>query len=261
MIRRKNADKKKRSDDDREPRDESTPEGEPDARQPAGADDAAEAVEDGANADLDAGGGAEVDAGGSAGDRDAEEFRAEDESPERRIAQLEAERDEALGQYHRALADYRNFQRRSSQNEVLAAERARQEFVRDLLPILDQFDLALEHAERGEAQQILQGVRMVRDGLMQLLAQRKVAPIRPEPGEEFDPNRHEAMMMEPTDEVEPNRIVRMIQIGYAMGDTVLRPAKVVIARAPSEEESGGGGGEDAPNPEAGREVDADASNR
>ncbi len=151
------------------------------------------------------------------------------------IEQLEEERDSAKDQYQRALADYSNFQKRSVQNERNAAQIARQDMMRDLLPILDNFDLALEHAAtsefEGPADQLYQGVQMVRDGLMQMLEQRNLTSIAAEPGVEFDPNQHEAVMMQPTDEMEPNHIVTLVQVGYALGETVLRPAKVIIAKA------------------------------
>lgn len=159
---------------------------------------------------------------------------------EQQIRALEAELEDAKGQYLRVLADYRNFQRRSAQNEIIAAERAKQDLVRDLIPVLDNFELAIEHGAseaEGAPEQVLKGVCMVRDMLTHILAQKGMHRVSPEAGDEFDPNWHEAMMMEPTEDIEPNHVVRKIQVGYGMGETMLRPAKVIIAQpVPSKQE-------------------------
>lgn len=163
------------------------------------------------------------------------EASSSDTPPDETAGELEAlqiERDEAIDRYQRALADFRNFQRRSVQNEISAAERAKQDLIRELIPVLDNFDLAIGHAGEGSEQSVeatLKGVSMVRDILMQTLLQKGLTKVAPKRGEVFDPNYHEAMMKQPTDEVEPGHIVNCIQVGYRMGETTLRPAKVIIA--------------------------------
>ncbi len=150
------------------------------------------------------------------------------------LEDLQTQRDEAVDRYQRTLADFRNFQRRSVQNEITAAERAKQDLIRELIPVIDNFDLAIEHAEEGAEESVeamLKGIRMVRDILMQTLIQKGLVKVHPEPGDAFDPNYHEAIMMETTDEVQPNHVVRSVQAGYRMGETGLRPAKVIIAKA------------------------------
>ncbi len=154
------------------------------------------------------------------------------------IAGIEAERDDAVGQYKRALADYHNFQKRSLQNEKSAGEYARQEVIRDLIPVLDNFDLALAHAaSEGEAKsdeasaQLLQGVTMVNEALLQVLSNRGLQRLSAAPGDEFDPTCQEAVMMQPTDEVDPQHVLQVVQLGYRLNETVLRPTKVVVAQA------------------------------
>jgi len=150
------------------------------------------------------------------------------------LEDLQTQRDEAVDRYQRTLADFRNFQRRSVQNEITAAERAKQDLIRELIPVIDNFDLAIEHAEEGAEESVeamLKGIRMVRDILMQTLIQKGLVKVHPAPGDAFDPNYHEAIMMETTDEVQPNHVVRSVQAGYRMGETGLRPAKVIIAKA------------------------------
>ena len=157
-----------------------------------------------------------------------------DQNIEETRSDLQAQRDEAVDRYQRTLADFRNYQRRSVQNEITAAERAKQDLIRELIPVLDNFDLAIEHAEEGAEESVeamLKGIRMVRDILMQTLIQKGLQKVQPEQGDAFDPNYHEAIMMETTDKVQPNHVVRSVQAGYRMGDTGLRPAKVIIAKA------------------------------
>ena len=177
--------------------------------------------------------GQDQNANDESGDSDSEQNIEETRSD------LQAQRDEAVDRYQRTLADFRNYQRRSVQNEITAAERAKQDLIRELIPVLDNFDLAIEHAEEGaedSVETMLKGIRMVRDILMQTLVQKGLIKIQPERADLFDPNYHQAMMMETTDEMEPNHIVRMMQVGYRMGDTVLRPAKVIIAKEISNDE-------------------------
>lgn len=153
------------------------------------------------------------------------------------LMRLESERDDAVDARLRALADFANFQRRAAENERRAREEASAEIVRGLLPAIDHLDLALESAAAGDASDdaLLGGVRMVRDEILGALARHGIEPLRPQPGDEFDPNRHAAMMRQATDEHEPGRIVMVMQAGWAKGERVLRPAAVAIAEAPGAE--------------------------
>jgi molecular chaperone GrpE len=77
-------------------------------------------------------------------------------------------------------------------------------------------------------------VRIVRDELTRALATHGVQRIHPEAGEEFDPNRHQAVLRQAAEAIEPNHIVSVLQPGYTMGELVLRPAKVTVAAPPEE---------------------------
>ncbi len=143
---------------------------------------------------------------------------------------LESQQKEAEEARLRALADFRNFQRRSMENEIRARQDGAIDVVRVLLPVLDHFDLALnQEQEQLTLEQLYDGVKIVRDELTKVLAGQNVEIIQPETGTEFDPVRHEAMMKQPAEGVEPNHIVTVMQVGYMMGDVILRPAKVSIA--------------------------------
>jgi molecular chaperone GrpE len=149
---------------------------------------------------------------------------------ERVIAELAAERDQAVAARQRALADFRNFQRRSLENEIRAVDRGKTDVVRSLLSVIDQFDMALEQRpDQVTVEQLLMGVEMIRDELMRALGDHAVRMIRPQRGDEFDPNSHEALLREVVEDVAGDHIVQVMQSGYALGDVVLRPAKVTLA--------------------------------
>lgn len=147
--------------------------------------------------------------------------------------QLTMERDDAVAGRKRALADFANYQRRALENEDRAARNASSRFARALVPVLDNFDLALnQRAEQMSVQTLLKGVHAMRDDFRRILESQGVTRIEPVVGEAFDPNRHEAMMRQPaTEEVPPDAILSVLQPGYTLGDMVLRPAKVIIAGA------------------------------
>jgi molecular chaperone GrpE len=147
-----------------------------------------------------------------------------------RIAQLGAERDEAIIARQRALADFANFQRRANESEIRAFQNGAARIIRSLLSPLDNFDLALGSGDKGgTAKQLLDGVRIVRGEIAKALSEHGVTTITPQRGEEFDPLRHEAMLRQPAADLEPGTVVQVLQPGYVMGDLVLRPAKVAVA--------------------------------
>lgn len=149
------------------------------------------------------------------------------------LVHLAAERDEARAKYQRALADYSNFQRRSTENERFARVQGRADVIRAIIPALDNFDRALGLPASSEGEQRLhEGLRLVKQELMQALSQQGTALIEPRRGDEFLPGQHEAMMRVPTDEFEPNHVADVYQAGYRLGEMVLRPAKVSVTAAP-----------------------------
>jgi len=146
------------------------------------------------------------------------------------IERIQAERDEAIDARTRALADFQNFQRRSSENESRAREQGIAHVIRSLIPVLDQFDLALgQEAVESSADSLVKGLELVKAELHKAIAQVGVEPINPVIGGEFDPNLHEAMLQQPGEDVEPGNISMVIQSGWVLGSQVIRPAKVAIA--------------------------------
>jgi molecular chaperone GrpE len=146
------------------------------------------------------------------------------------IELLTAQVEEAVEARKRALADFANYQRRAAENECRALETGAAGVVRSLLGVLDHIDLALDQdTEQITVEQLLSGVSIARDELIKALKSHGVKRICPEPGDEMDPNRHQAMMRVPAEGIEENHIVGVMQPGYLMGELVLRPAKVSVA--------------------------------
>lgn len=146
------------------------------------------------------------------------------------IESLQQERDDAISGRQRAMADFLNFQKRAAENESRAGENGSARVVRALLPALDHLDIALDQdQERLTVDQLMAGVVIARDELRKALSGHGFRRIAPRVGDEFDPNQHEAMMRTPSQDVPPDHIVSVFQAGYALDETIIRPAKVVIA--------------------------------
>ena len=103
--------------------------------------------------------------------------------------------------------------------------------------------LLKQDPEKATAAQVMGGVEMIKSEFLRVLGNQGVQPIEPATGAEFDPLRHEAIERTEQTNVEPGRVVETRSPGYAMGDRVMRPAKVVIAvrdeRGANEDEQGG----------------------
>lgn len=166
--------------------------------------------------------------------RDIAESDAPEYSPEDYGALL-AERDDLRLKYQRALADYQNAQRRFTADMAAAREAGVERVLSSLIPVLDHFDMALaQDTSKVGAEQIVTGVTMIRDEFNRAMGAFGVAPINPAPNDEFDPSQHEALSQLAAAGVEPGRVSSVYQIGYRVGDRVVRAAKVTIAPPASE---------------------------
>ena len=144
------------------------------------------------------------------------------------LARLRAREDELL----RALAEQQNVNRRRRQEMDAAVVYAQEELVRELLPVLDDFERALKAMEGKADDSIVSGVAMVYDRLVRILERQGVTAIRPR-GERFDPALHEAVAEQSGTGAAPGAIIEVVQPGYRLRDRVLRHAKVIVA-GPSE---------------------------
>mgnify|MGYP006275425331 CR=1 FL=1 len=147
------------------------------------------------------------------------------------LAALEQQHAELNDKYLRLAADYQNFQRRSQQNVAQAREQQAMSMARDLLTVLDHFDNALQvDPDKTNARDLLKGVTIVRDELLRTLAGHGIERLDAEPGEDFDPNRHEALMHQASEEHESGRVAQQLQPGYVMRGKTLRPVKVAVVQ-------------------------------
>lgn len=146
------------------------------------------------------------------------------------VKQLQAELDEAVEARKRALADFRNYQRRALESEQRALESGAARVIRALLPVMDNFDLTLaQKADQMNVEQLMGAVKIVRAELNKVMQTQGVQRIEPARGEAFDPHRHEAVMRQPAEDLPPHSVVATMQPGYALGEVVLRPAKVSVS--------------------------------
>lgn len=179
----------------------------------------------------------------------------EGEDLHEQVLRLAAERDEALAQLKRSLADFQNYQRRALQNEQEAKRQGTTNILTSVLPVLDHFDLALSQQTPDEnSKKILEGVKVIRAELVRVLENHGVTILNPQPNDEFNPNQHSAIMQQAAEGVQPGHVSSTFQPGYALGDRVIRSAKVAVAPSNAEPE-------DDPNfgkPNADGEYDLDS---
>ena len=160
---------------------------------------------------------------------DAEEAPVEDEivAQTGSSAELEAarqERDEYLDALRRLKAEFENSRKRQERERSRILETASERLVVELLPVLDNLDRALE--AEGD---IREGVRVTRDQLADILGNEGLLPVASD-GQPFDPNVHEAVMGQPSEDHEEGTILQTFQRGYVLNGKPIRVAKVVVAR-------------------------------
>ena len=162
---------------------------------------------------------------GTLGDGAQSEAQAEIEESYR-------ERDQFRQMLQRVQADFTNYRRRSEEEREQQQKYANSRLVLRLLPVLDEFDLAIDHASRSEADPSwLEGVKLIQRKLASLVESESVTKIEVE-GKPFDPLEHEAMSYQESDTHQDGQILTVVRDGYKLHDRVIRPALVILARNP-----------------------------
>lgn len=162
----------------------------------------------------------------------ARESGGEGQGPSDRAASLETRVAELEDSLLRAKADFQNLQRRAAVERAEAVRYGNAELMRSLLGAIDDFERSLAAAESSENHEsVIEGVRLVHANLVKALNDHGLETIEAL-HEPFDPNIHEALMRQPSQEHEPGTVVEQIAKGYRLRDRVVRPAKVIVAAAP-----------------------------
>jgi molecular chaperone GrpE len=129
----------------------------------------------------------------------------------------------------RTQADFENYRKRMARENAQAAERGAAKLAKGLLPALDHLELSLKGAEGHADADVIKGFALVRDELLAALAKSGIQAFSPE-GEPFDPNEHEAMAQQPSEEAQSGTVLEVYQQGFRINGQVLRPARVVVAQ-------------------------------
>jgi molecular chaperone GrpE len=148
-----------------------------------------------------------------------------------------AQEEDFRDRYLRTLADFENFRKRSEREKDDFRRYALVGVIRDLLPVIDNFDRALEHAEEGD--EFHKGVALIYKQLFDVLQRHGLKTIS-ESGVRFDPNIHEAVVREEDPSVPSHTVVAILQKGYFLHDRLLRPAMVKVAVGGSDENESAG---------------------
>lgn len=177
----------------------------------------------------------EADAGEQAAAEEADADAEAQVDPEAdvlaaKVEELEQALGEAKDQALRAAAEAQNVRRRAEQDVEKARKFALEKFIKELLPVVDSLEKALESMGEEASEAHREGVSMTLKLQLDTLAKFGVEPVEPQ-GEPFDPQYHEAMAMVPNPEMEPNTVMDVMQKGYLLNGRLVRPAMVVVSQA------------------------------
>jgi len=168
------------------------------------------------------------------------EIQSEELDPIAHIAALEAElaaaNDKIADQKDsvvRAAAEIDNVRRRAAQDVEKAHKFALEKFANELLPVIDNMERAIEFSdkENDAIKPIIEGIELTQKSFVDAVAKFGVEVVNPQ-GEKFNAEFHQAMSMQPSEEVEPNTVIAVMQKGYTLNGRLLRPAMVMVSKAP-----------------------------
>src|SRR5580698_3410287 len=135
-------------------------------------------------------------------------------------------------QYLRAMAELDNVRKRTQRDGANASRYGLEKFAVELLPVLDSLQGAVSNGTRADAKSLVAGQEATLKLLVKAFEKLNIRPINPT-GEPFDPARHEAVMSQESTTAEPNSVLQVVQPGFELSGRLLRPARVIVARAPA----------------------------
>ena len=151
------------------------------------------------------------------------------------LAAAHAKADENWDQLLRSRAELENVRKRAARDVENARKFALEKIAGELLPVSDSLELGLEAAnnESANLDSVRDGMTLIQQMLVKLMDKSGIRPVEPM-GEAFNPELHQAMTMQETSEQAPNMVMAVMQKGYTLNDRLLRPAMVVVSKAPAE---------------------------
>lgn len=162
------------------------------------------------------------------------------DSPEKNADSLEAQLEQAQAkatenwdQYLRAKAEMDNLRRRNAKDVENAHKYGIEKFVNELLPVMDSMAMGLA-VEEASAESLREGMELTMNMLVKMMEKLGIEEIDPL-NEKFDPEKHQAMTMQPNADVEPNTVIAVMQKGYSLNERLIRPAMVMVSKAVEEE--------------------------
>jgi len=162
--------------------------------------------------------------------QEAPEIPGDPEELQRQLLEKTQEAEENYARLVRLAADMENLKKRQEKERADLLLYANENLIKELLPVVDNLERALEHGRQSEAPEaMLEGIDLVYQGFLKALAKFGVTPLE-SVGQQFDPAFHNAVMQEETAEVPDCTITKELQKGYLMNQRLLRPAMVVVAR-------------------------------
>ena len=148
------------------------------------------------------------------------------------VEEVSREKDQFREMFQRAQADFINYKRRTEEDRDELQKHANSRLILKLLPVMDEFNLAIDHASQSDAgASWLEGIKLIERKLNSLLESEVVTKIEAE-GREFDPLEHEAMAYQESSEHREGEILSVVRDGYKMHGRVIRPALVMLAKRP-----------------------------
>lgn len=159
-----------------------------------------------------------------------EEIKEESVEESNDIEDKDSELDQMEDQLLRLRADFSNYKRRTEQSKSKMIDYALESVIKDILPIIDDFERALDSVETEDIDKsFYEGVELIYGQLKKVLTDNRVEEIDAL-GKDFDPNIHHAVFMEETDEYDENVVMEVMQKGYKLKDRIVRPAMVKVSK-------------------------------
>jgi molecular chaperone GrpE len=146
------------------------------------------------------------------------------------IKKLKEEKEQLQDQLLRKIAEFDNYKKRTERDFFERVQNANEKLITELLPVLDDLDRALDHAQQSQdINPLLEGTELIRKKMLGILEKQGVEPLKAE-GDEFDPEKHDALLQTEKENVESGKIIEEHLKGYTLNGKVIRHSQVIVAK-------------------------------